>query len=169
MIETAVELVKFVGGLGGLASATFLVYDRVYRDQPSAFLVPKDYKANLRFTNNAAETIIIDEIIVRPPLLIVKRANDLVTSNEERQALFYDSARLNPEKVLIILKPLEERTFALHGSSAEFEHAADDQTITLRCRWQNTRKPLPFKRYIRIKITSGIIRTMREASLANKV
>jgi hypothetical protein len=66
VLDSIIELVKFVSGLGGLATSAFLVYDRIYRYRPSAFLIPADYKTNLRFKNVAAESIIIDEIIVFP-------------------------------------------------------------------------------------------------------
>ena len=89
MLDSSIELVKFVGGLGGLPSSAFLVYDRIYRNRPSAFLIPADYKTNLRFRNVAAETVIIDEIIITPPMLTAARANDLVTRNEERAAVMY--------------------------------------------------------------------------------
>jgi hypothetical protein len=60
MIENIIEAVKFFGGLGGLASSAFLVYDRIFRYRPAAFLIPAAYK------NMAAETIIIDEIVINP-------------------------------------------------------------------------------------------------------
>jgi hypothetical protein len=65
MLYSVVETVKFVGGLGGLASPAFLVYERMFRNRPAAFLFPAEFKANLRFKNVAAETIIIDEIVTR--------------------------------------------------------------------------------------------------------
>ena len=51
MLDSVVELVKFVGGLGGLASSAFLIYDRVFRYRPAAFLIPAEYKTTLRFKN----------------------------------------------------------------------------------------------------------------------
>jgi hypothetical protein len=51
MLDSVVELVKFVGGLGGLASSAFLIYDWVFRYRPAAFLIPAEYKTTLRFKN----------------------------------------------------------------------------------------------------------------------
>src|ERR1700687_4984055 len=89
MLDSVIGVVKFVGGVGGLASSAFLIYDRVFRDRPAAFLIPANYKTNLRFKNVAAETIIIDEIIITPPMLKVAKANDLITMNEEKSAVLY--------------------------------------------------------------------------------
>ena len=77
MLSEITEAVKFFGGLSGLASGIFLVYDRLFRDQPIAFLVPCKYKAGLRLKNIAKETIIIEAIDVTPPNLQVHRANGL--------------------------------------------------------------------------------------------
>ena len=168
MLDSVIELVKFVGGLGGLASSAFLVYDRVFRYQPLAFLFPAEYKTNIRLKNVAAETIIIDEIAIVPPFLRAARANDLVTTNQERAAAWYSSAESKAEGVYIIIKPMEERTFALHRF-ADFENADGGTVVSIRCRWRNTRKSYPFNRYVRLKTTVKEIRDIREASLANKV
>jgi hypothetical protein len=168
-VDSIIELVKFVGGLGGLASSAFLVYDRIYRYRPAAFLIPADYKTNLRFKNIAAETIVIDEIVITPPMLTVATANDLVTRNEERAAVMYptmeDNKRL--EGIFVVIKPTEERTFALHRF-ADFETADGNTVIAIRCRWRNTRKPFPIPRYVRVKTTVKEVRDLREASLAGK-
>ncbi len=168
MLDWVVELVKFVGGLGGLASATFLVYDRIYRYRPSAFLIPVDYKTSIRFKNVAAETIIIDQVVITPPMLLLARANDLVTVNQERAAVFYSSEDNKlPEDIFVVIKPMKERTFALHRF-ADFENADGSTVIAIRCRWRNTRKPFPIGRYVRVKTTVKEVRDLREASLAGK-
>ena len=148
IFDFVIESVKFIGGLGGLASAAFLIYDRIFRYRPSVFLIPANYKPNLRFRNVAAETIIIDEIIISPPILRVARANDLVTRNEESAAVMYPSSDDNKrlEGIFVVIKPMDERMFALHRL-ADFENAAGNTSIAIRCRWRNTRKPFPINRY----------------------
>jgi hypothetical protein len=170
VVDSIIELVKFVGGLGGLASSAFLVYDRIFRYRPAAFLIPVEYKTSLRFKNVAEETIIIDEIIIAPPMLTVARANDLVTKNEERAAVMYPKMEEHKrlEGIYIVIKPTEERTFALHRF-ADFENADGKTTIAIRCRWRNTRTPFPIPRYVRVKTTVQEVRNLREASLAGKV
>ena len=168
MLAELTEAVKFFGGLSGLASGVFLVYDRLYRNQPVAFLVPHEYKAGLRLKNIARETIIIEGIDVSPPILKVHRANDLRTVNEERQAVWYPGINDEEEmRAFIIFTPESERTFALHRSG-EFENADDDMVITLRCKWRNTRKPLPFYRSVYVKVLVKDVRALRDASLAGK-
>jgi len=169
MIDTLIELIKFVGGLGGLASASFLIYDRVVRYRPTAFLFPAEYKTNIRFKNVAAETIIIDKITVKPPLLFVRRANDLKPTNTERAEAWYSSKDPDADRIFVIIKPMEERTFMLSGVSADFDHATADQVFTIKCRWRNTRKPFPIARHVKIKTTARDVRELRDASLANKV
>ncbi len=123
----------------------------------------------LSFPNNEWKTIIIDEIIITPPMLTVARGNDLVTRNEERAAVMYPSMEDNKrlEGIYIIIKPMEERTFALHRL-ADFENADGSTAIAIRCRWRNTRKPFPVGRYVRVRTTVKEVRDLREASLAGK-
>jgi hypothetical protein len=169
IVDSVIEMVKFVGGMGGIASSAFLVYDRMFRYRPAAFLIPMDYKTSLRIKNVADETLIIDEITIKPGILVVARASDLVTVSEERAASMYPNMeRRLPEGVFIFIKPKEERTFALHRS-AEFESPDGKRVITIRCRWRNTRKPFPIPRYVHVKTTVKDVKDMREASLAHKV
>jgi hypothetical protein len=172
MADTLIELVKFVGLLGGfvgLATGSFIIYDRLVRFRPIAFLFPADYKTNIRFKNVAAETIIIDRITIKPPLLFVRRANDLKPPNTDRAETWYGSKDPDADRVFVIIKPMEERTFMLSGVSADFDHAPADQVFTIKCRWRNTRKPFPIARHVRIKTTARDVRELRDASLANKV
>jgi hypothetical protein len=168
-VDSLVEAIKFFGGLGGLASAGFLIYDRVFRGAPAVFLVPQDYKTCVRFVNVSSETLVIDEVDIEPAVLQMVRANDLATVNEERNATFYgtpEDERLTG--IYIVLRPEQERTFPLHRF-ADFETSDRSRKVTIRCRWANTRKPLPISRYVRIKTTVGAVEKLREASLAGKV
>lgn len=168
VISWLVETVKFVGGLGGLASAAFLIYDRLFKGAPAAFLVPKDYKTCVRFVNASNETLLIDEVTVEPPIMHLVKANDLATVNEERQATFYgtpDDERLTG--IFIVLKADQERTFPLHRF-ADFENSDRKRRVVIRCRWRNTRKPFPLNRYVKVETTVGDVEKMREASLAGK-
>jgi hypothetical protein len=134
VLTSVVELVKFVGGLSGLASAAFLIYDRMFRFRPLAFLIPVEHKTNIRFSNVAPETVIIDQITITPPIVKVVKANDLMTENDDRAAVWYPTKDEKPEFTFVVIKPMDKRTFALHRS-AEFES------------WRNTRKSLPFPRF----------------------
>jgi hypothetical protein len=172
MLGEALDAIKLIGALGGLASSAFLVYDRLVRYRPLAFLCPGDFKANIRIENIAKETIVIDEIVISPPILTVARANDLITRNEERQLSFYPSrADKNDPRFqghFVVVKPMSERTFALHRL-ADFENAADGTRVKIRCRWHNTRRPWPIARYVGIKTTVKQVRGLQDASFAGKV
>lgn len=166
MLEDFIKAVTFVGGLSGLASISFLVYDRFIRSRPSIFLIPKDYNTQVCINNVADETIIIDEVTIRPPFLKVYRANDLITANEETALGMYGkSARQLPEGTFIVIKPLAQRTAALHRL-ADFENADGAKAVKIRCRWRNTRRPVPWHRYVRIRTD---IRDLREVTMTNKV
>lgn len=167
--EELLKSITFVGSIVGLASGVFLVYDRLFRNQPLIFLVPHEYKAALRLKNVSQETLIIEEIDIKPPVIALRNPDDLRTVSEDRQAVWYPT--MNDHKamrVFIILGPLGERTFDLKRS-AEFENATEDTYISIRCKWRNSRWPLPFYRSRWLKVSVSDIRAMREASLAGKV
>jgi hypothetical protein len=129
----AIKALTFVGNLSGLASVGFLVYDRLIRFRPCVFLIPKDYKTQIRINNLANETIIVDEVTITPPrLLQVVRANDRITSNEETQVAFYGGAgRKLPEGVYLVIKALDQRTAPLHRL-ADFESADETKLVKIR-------------------------------------
>ena len=168
MFEELVKCITFIGSLVGLAAGIFLVYDRLFRDQPVIFLVAHEYKAALRIKNVSEETIIIEDIEITPPIVSLHNANDERTKSEDMQAVWYPKE--NDEeavRVFIILGAQVERTFDLKRS-AEFENSDDDRLISIRCKWRNTRRPLPIYRSRWLKVSAKDIRALRQASLAGK-
>ena len=154
--------------MGGLAAPLFLVYDRLYRNAPVAFLVPEESRTKLRIANVAQETIIVDEITVEPPILQIVRANDQWTVSEDQAATMYPSMPTNrPSGIYIVIKPLKERTIALSWYG-EFDTLDENTEITIRCRWRNTRKPLPIMRKLRVKTTIKEVKSLRDVALAGK-
>lgn len=170
VVNYIITALKFLGILGGLSSPAFLIYDRVYRYRPIMFLFPAEFKANLRIKNLAPETIIIDEIVIDPPVLKVAQANDLFTVSEDQAASMYPTMKgpRTPDGAYIIIKPEGERTFALHFLS-DLDSLDGANRIAIRCRWSNTRKPYPFRRYVKIRPTVEMVRNVKEASFARKV
>jgi hypothetical protein len=173
LITDIVEIIKFVGSAAGLFTAGFLIYDRLIRSRPIAYLGVSEYKADLRFKNVTSETVIVDEIAISPPdYLRAVRANDLITANEDVQKAFYpDSAgKDNPRFVgeFVMLKPQEERKFSLHRFAA-FELAKDDEKVVIRCRWENTRLPWFTKRHVMVRTTVGKVKKLVYAAAAGKV
>jgi hypothetical protein len=171
MFEEVIEGIKFVGAIVGLLSGAFLLYDRVFRWRPVVYLGPKEFHAHIFLRNVSEETIVIDEVVFRPDFLKIGRANDLITRNEEMQKSFYpDEAGKNDPRFegnYIVLKAFEERDFALDRFGG-FEAAEDDVAVTIRCRWENTRKPWPLARHVTVRTTVGKLKKLREAAVAGK-
>jgi hypothetical protein len=173
LITDIVEIIKFVGSVAGLFTAGFLIYDRLIRSRPIAYLGVSEYKVDLRLKNVTPETIIVEEITITPPdHLRAARANDLITANEDRQKVFYpDSAGKNDPRFVgefVMLKPQEERKFSLHRFAA-FELAKDDEKVVIRCRWENTRRPWFTKRHVTVRTTVGKVKKLVDAAAAGKV
>jgi hypothetical protein len=166
------DAVKSVGSPVGLASGGFLIYDRLIRSRPIAYLGTSDYKVDIRLKNIANETIIIDQIKITPDYLQAARANDLITHNEERQKAFYptmagkDDPRFEGEFVL--LKPLEERKFPLHRFG-HFEKAPANEKVVIRCRWENTRRRWFMARYVTVRTTADKVRNLVEVAATGKI
>ena len=163
---------KSVGSIVGLLSGGFLVYDRMIRSRPVVYLGVSEYKADLRIKNATDQTIIINEIVATPSCIQVARANDLITTNEERQVAFYPTTagKNDPrfEGNFIFLKPQEERKFALHRFG-DFEQAKDDDKVVIRCRWENTRRPWFTARYVTVRTTIGRVRKLIDVAATGKV
>jgi hypothetical protein len=171
MIGDFLEAIQLVGSIVGLLSGAFIVYDRLFRWRPTVYLGPKEFHVHLFFRNVSDETIVINEVTFEPKFAEIARANDLITVNEERQKSFYpttagkDDPRF--EGNYIVLKGLEERDFAIHRYG-DFESANDDVVLKIRCRWENTRRPWPFRRYVKVLTTVGKVKRLREAAVAGK-
>jgi len=73
MISDPVEWVKLVGGIGGIASSGFLIYDRMWRLCPMAYLQAQKASVYLCVKNVANETLIIDSIDVSPKVFAISR------------------------------------------------------------------------------------------------
>jgi hypothetical protein len=164
--------IKTVGSLVRLATGVFLIYDRLIRSRPVVYLGISDYKVDLRFKNVTHETIIFDEIRIKPDHLRAARANDLITPNEDRQQAFYpttagkDDPRF--EGNFVVLKPQDERKFALHRYAA-FEQAKADEKVVIRCRWENTRRPWFTSRYVTVRTTVGKVKKLVDAAATGKM
>jgi hypothetical protein len=164
--------IKTIGSLVGLFTGGFLIYDRLIHSRPVVYLGVSEFKLDIRFKNATNETIVIDEIKVTPDYLRVARANDLITANEDRQKVFYpttagkDDPRFDGN--FILLKPQEERKFALHRFGG-LEQAPVDEKVVIRCRWENTRRPWFSKRYVTVRTTAGRVRKLVDAAATGKV
>jgi hypothetical protein len=165
--------IKTFGSLVGLATGGFVIFDRLISSRPFVYLGVSDYKVDLRFRNVTLETIIIDEIRITPlNCLRPALANDLITSNEHRQQLLYptmaDKGEPRFEGNFVMLRPQEERKFALHRFGG-FEQGKAGEKIVIRCRWENTRRPWFTNRHVTVRTTVGKVKKLVDAAATGKV
>jgi hypothetical protein len=73
------------------------------------------------------------------------------------------------DDVFFIIEPIGERTFELYATSRTFDSADGSTPVSIRCRWENTRRPFLINRYVKINTTVKKIKDLREATLAGKV
>jgi hypothetical protein len=159
MISEAVEWLKLVGSIGGLASSGFLVYDRLYRLRPIVYLQPHDKRVHLKVNNTANEAIVIDKIDVSPKVLGIvmkERKGDLVSRMDATANAIYDAQ--TEGSTFAVIPPLEEGSFRLVELKACAE-LKDDERIRVRCDWRSTRRPWPFTRGVSVTTTPGDLRS----------
>jgi hypothetical protein len=144
MLETFVEGVKFVGGLGGLASSVFLVYDRVFRCQPLMHLLVKDKDVFLRIKNVVDETIVIRKLMMTPAVAGFAPGDSL------RDTISGVLSAASGRDFLVI-DPLKDRELGLILIEEKLKQLADEYELVISATWANTRRPLPFKRTLRLK------------------
>jgi len=159
-----VEAIKLFGGLGGLAFVVFLIYDRVVRSKPLAYLIPQEYRVHLRVINMTRETVIVDRVTTKPPGVV-----ELVWGSDTRSELEAAAAALWPSmadderaKKFLVLRPSEERSLAIqHGSLDELQPG---KRITIRCRWRNTRSLLSIRRSVSVYTTPHDLARLKEVA-----
>jgi hypothetical protein len=162
-----VEAFKVVGSAGGLISAGFILYDRLVRIRPQAFLTQGEYPGQLDITvrNVSNESIIMDQFTVAPNILGIAHG-DSVRAIADVVIGDVIAGRSNKEKqssrsVFIILKPLAELQLKL-VTFDKFEQALGAQVVVMQIAWRTTRFRMPFKRNIKIRTSVADIRAMKE-------
>jgi hypothetical protein len=149
--DAVMELVKLVGGLGGIASSGFLIYDRMWRLRPTAYLRPHDKHVRLKIRNTANEALVIDRIDVSPKVLAVvmkEGRGDLARAEATANAMYHAQT---DGSTFAVIPPLEEGSFRLIELSACGSLKEDDR-ILIRCDWRSTRSQWPFTRSVSTKI-----------------
>jgi hypothetical protein len=160
ILVEAIKLVGWFGGLVGLASGIFLIYDRVARGQPIPFLVPTKLGVQLCLRNVTRETLIVDEFAMsRVGLVAVAQANDIRSTVKSIAHAWYTDA---DKRVFAILRPEELRQFPLHLLDG-LDKAADSDSLIIACAWRNTRRPWPFPHHVKIKTTVRDVRELHNA------
>src|ERR1700722_17162700 len=92
MQDLFVEGIKLVGGMFGLASGAFLVYQRLSRNYPIIYLAVSGYWPALCLKNVTSETIVIDEIKITPDILHARGSNDQKSRSQEKAESLYPLA-----------------------------------------------------------------------------
>jgi hypothetical protein len=161
MMTDTLEIYKVVGASGGLISAGFLLYDRLVKIRPEAFLSHGEYPTHVDITvrNVSNESIILDEIGVSPNILGIAKGDSvhaISAASERRNEDVAESAR----EVFIILKPLEELPLKI-VTFDKFNQAMSEQKVVARFSWRTTRFRVPFKRNIKLRTSVGDIRAMK--------
>jgi hypothetical protein len=159
------EWVKLAGSLVGLATASFVVWDRVYRDRPIFALHVKSPPTGraggrendvfLRIKNVSDEDIVVDDVSIGPAHLT------LSVDNEIRSLVSAMVSEVHP----IVVGPFGERlliliTTVVEGSPAELE------PVSITATWRGTRRPWPWKRHVRIQTSVTEVRRLRSATAA---
>jgi hypothetical protein len=115
-----------------------------------------DNEVFLRIKNVTDEDIVIDEISISPAHLT------LSVDHEIRSLVSAMVSEFNQ----IVVGPLGERLLILitavtEGNSAELED------VSITATWRGTRRPLPWKRHVRIQTTVAAIKKLRTATTAS--
>ncbi|MEH2504992.1 hypothetical protein V1290_003803 [Bradyrhizobium sp. AZCC 1578] len=157
MIFDPIEAIKFIGGIGGILSTGFLIYDRLYKSQPTIFFQPHDATACLVIKNTMTETLFIDAIDVSPRKLSFAFGDDIHSTIEAVVGAAHDSS---PERNSLIIGPLSERYCRLVKLTG-FDELPPETPFTIRCAWRNTRRPSYVKQSVKVSTTAGDLTRIR--------
>jgi hypothetical protein len=143
-----------------IVSGVFLVYDRLVRDRPQAYLADADaHQVDVVLKNAARETLIVDEIGVAPNVLGLARGHeikDIVPVIARRGGDAPESKR----SCFFAVEPLGELKLGV-VTFDPFQQLKSDDGIIIRLRWRNTRFALPFARDVKVRTTAGDIRKLK--------
>jgi len=150
------ESVKLIGAVLAIATAAFIVFDRVFRGRPIFALhakvrVPGDNDLFLRVKNVLDEDVVIENWDVSP---------ELVGLSTDQSMLAIVKAAIGNIPTAI-LSPLGELklTLIILGTATGRENVP----ITISAEWNNTRRPWPFRRTLKIKTTAARLHELKGA------
>lgn len=155
------EAFKILGSGAGLLTSGFILYDRLFRIQPDAFLIRGEYpgQVDVILRNVSNESIIIDEMSASPNLVGLAKG-DSVLAIVRAVVSRREHTDKNSRSVFIVLKPLEEIRIGLIAFDS-FQKASADRDITIRFSWRTSRRRFPLKRTVSIKTSVGDIAAMK--------
>lgn len=155
-MDSVAEAIKLIGGILGIATATFIVFDRIWRNQPIFALHAKPRVAGdnylfLRIKNVLDEDIVIENWSVSPQLV------GLSTDTSVRAI----AGAMLDDVPTTILPPLGEQQFNLVILDAATPRKQEE--ITISAQWDTTRHPWPFRRRVKIKTTLARLEELKGA------
>ena len=150
-----VEAVKFFGGLAGLLSGGFLIYDRLVRDRPIVALHRQTIGVNgytyLRIINPIDDDLVIKSIECLPARIISVAVNHKTRSIME--ATFPDYS-LGP----LIVAPKAETQLPIIKLTKELPTSG----VRIAVKWRRTRHTWPWDRTSSLKTTGEFIKGLEE-------
>jgi hypothetical protein len=149
-MDYLLEAIKLIGGMLGIATAAFIVFDRVSRNKPIFALHAKPRVAGdnylfLRVKNVLDEDVVIENWRIEPDGLVG------LSTGVSVRALVGAMIRQIPTT---ILPPLGEEKFNL--VILDLTTNRKRKPLTISAQWNTTRHPWPFRR--RAKITTTVER-----------
>lgn len=157
-MDFIVEAIKLVGGALGIASAVFVVYDRLVRGRP-IFAIhatagsPGDNYLHLRIKNVRDEDIVIENWKITPSIV------GLATDPSVR-AIAAAQIKDTPRA---IVPPTGSLTLLLIILGAATDR--DNDKIEISAEWISTQRPWPFRRRVKIKTTVAKLKEWKAAHL----
>jgi hypothetical protein len=163
-----VETIKLIMGLSGLASGTYLIYDRIICFRPTVSFRPHDNAVNLVIRNAMPESLIVDSVTITPPYLCVHSRRDLgETLTKIKAGVEARGKDAHTSHDFLIIDPLTEKLFPLIWVVSK-DNLSPRASIKVRCLWRSTGRPL--KRGVTASATvQDILQMQKEAQVTNIV
>lgn len=151
------EGVKLIGAVLAIATAAFIVFDRVFRGRPIFALhakvrVPGENDLFLRVKNVLDEDVVIENWDVSSPVLVG------LSTDQSLRAIVEAAFGNIPTAILPPLGVLTLRLIIL-GAATDRQN----EPITISAEWNNTRRPWPFRRTLKIKTTAARLHELKDA------
>ncbi len=155
-MQTLLDLISIVGGLAGLGSAAFLIFDRAIRDRPRMVLHRKSIGANgvaqLRIINRADDDLLIRSINCSPPLIGIADDDKLAGTVK---------AVVGEMPSMIIVGPHAEAVLPVIKLKGSAENAATP--IKISASWTRSRHYWPWPLTSTLRTTRAFLDQMEAA------
>ena len=156
LVIDALEAVKLFGGIAGLLSAAFLIFDRLVRDRPILVLHRQSIGVNgyayLRIINRVDDDLIIQSVTCRPPHISI--------ATDHGVRAIAEAVIQSPLGPLIISPKSEAHLPIVKMSQTETSSQAQ---VRITIRWRRSHHAWPCDRATTLKTDIKFITTLEEA------